>query len=88
VRLTPAGRSAFLRMAEAHEAWLAEMFEGFEPLRKDALFDLLGGLRVHLAQREAEGHEAPKAPLPAPRSTGSHTERHTGRRPPTPKETT
>ena len=53
VRLTPAGREQFLKMATAHEAWLVEMFEGFEAAHKDALYELLGRLRVHLAHKES-----------------------------------
>lgn len=53
VRLTPAGREQFLKMARAHEAWLVEMFEGFDAAHKDALYELLGRLRVHLAHKES-----------------------------------
>lgn len=52
VRLTPSGRQHFLRMAQAHEAWLVEMFEGFDAEHKEALYELLGRLRVHLAVKE------------------------------------
>ena len=51
VCLTPAGRRHFLRMAEEHEAWLIELFAGFAPAQRDALYELLGGLRLHLAER-------------------------------------
>ena len=63
VRLTPAGRRQFLKMATEHEGWLAQMFEGFDAARKDALFDLLGGLRVHLARAEPQEDRA--APVPS-----------------------
>ena len=53
VKLTTAGRRQFLRMAQEHEAWLIEMFAGFDAASKDALFESLGRLRVHLAQQEA-----------------------------------
>jgi DNA-binding MarR family transcriptional regulator len=49
VRLTPAGRRAFMRMAREHEAWLVEMLDGFGAAPRDALYDLLGRLRMHLA---------------------------------------
>ena len=49
VRLTPAGRRAFLRMAREHEAWLVEMLDGFGAAPRDALYELLGRLRLHLA---------------------------------------
>jgi DNA-binding MarR family transcriptional regulator len=52
VKLTPAGRKQFLRMAREHEAWLAAMFDGFEASHKDALYESLGRLRVHLAHQE------------------------------------
>ena len=52
VKLTAAGRRHFLRMAEAHERWLIELFDGFDAGHKDALYDLLGRLRVHLAHKE------------------------------------
>jgi DNA-binding MarR family transcriptional regulator len=54
VRLTPAGRRQFLRMAEQHESWLVEMFEGFDASHKDALYEALGHLRVHLARKEEQ----------------------------------
>jgi DNA-binding MarR family transcriptional regulator len=49
IRLTAAGRRQFLRMAEEHERWLIELFEGFDPKDKEALYETLGRLRVHLA---------------------------------------
>lgn len=54
VKLTPAGRRQFLRMAAEHEAWLAEMFDGFEASQKEALYEALGHLRVHLAHQESK----------------------------------
>ena len=68
VRLTPPGRAQFLHMANEHEGWLSQMFEGFDAARKEALFDLLGDrlgdLRLHLAQ--AESREDRAAPEPGP----------------------
>lgn len=52
VTLTPAGRKQFLRMAQAHEAWLVELLDGFDAQQKDALYESLGHLRVHLARQE------------------------------------
>jgi DNA-binding MarR family transcriptional regulator len=49
VRLTPAGRRAFLRMAREHEAWLVEMLDGYGTAPRDALYDLLGRLRLHIS---------------------------------------
>jgi DNA-binding MarR family transcriptional regulator len=52
VKLTPAGRQQFMRMADEHERWLIELFDGFDAAHKDALYELLGRLRVHLAHKE------------------------------------
>ena len=52
VKLTAAGRKQFLRMAQAHEAWLVELLDGFDAAQKDALYESLGHLRVHLAHQE------------------------------------
>ncbi|MFN4115064.1 MAG: MarR family winged helix-turn-helix transcriptional regulator [Inhella sp.] len=48
LRLTPAGRRAFETMAAEHEAWLRELIGGFGPTAQ--LYELLGQLRLHLAQ--------------------------------------
>jgi DNA-binding MarR family transcriptional regulator len=53
VRLTATGRKHFLRMAQAHEAWVVELFAGFEAQDKAALYELLGKLRVQLATTPA-----------------------------------
>jgi DNA-binding MarR family transcriptional regulator len=65
VRLTDAGRARFLEMAQAHEAWLVEMFDGFDPALKAALYDALGRLRVHLVQQEADAQAERAVPPPA-----------------------
>lgn len=52
VKLTPAGRRQFLRMARAHEAWLVELFGGFDADLREHLYESLGRLRVHLAAQE------------------------------------
>ena len=49
LRLTPLGRTQFAEMAAEHERWLIEMFSGFDRDQLQALFDLLGRLRFHLA---------------------------------------
>lgn len=54
VQLTAAGRKQFLRMAQEHEAWLVELLEGFDGGHRDSLYELLGRLRVHLAQKETD----------------------------------
>lgn len=54
VRLTSKGREEFAAMAAEHERWLNDLFEGVPPQTKHALYEHLGRLRVHLAQRQAE----------------------------------
>jgi DNA-binding MarR family transcriptional regulator len=61
VRLTPAGRAQFLRMAAEHESWLVDMLQGFDPAHKETLYELLGRLRVHLVQRETAAQATPLA---------------------------
>lgn len=67
VRLTPAGREAFSAMARAHEAWLSELFGSLPAASKDALYEHLGLLRVHLVQRQAELEAAALAAAPPTR---------------------
>jgi DNA-binding MarR family transcriptional regulator len=45
VRLTPAGRKAFQRMAELHEAWVARLFDGLSAAERRQLHALLGKLK-------------------------------------------
>jgi DNA-binding MarR family transcriptional regulator len=47
VRLTPAGRSAFERMATQHEQWIVEAFDGLSPRDLDLLHKLLGKVKQH-----------------------------------------
>lgn len=54
VRLTAKGREAFAAMAAEHERWLNDLFEGVPAQTKNALYEQLGRLRVHLARRQAE----------------------------------
>lgn len=49
VRLTPAGRRAFGRMARVHEGWVIELFEGLSADDKTRLYHLLATLKGHLA---------------------------------------
>jgi DNA-binding MarR family transcriptional regulator len=58
VQLTPSGRARFLEMAGEHEAWLIEMFDGFDPELKARLYTALGQLRLHLAGKQAPGLRA------------------------------
>jgi len=63
VKLTAAGRKQFLLMAEAHQAWLVEMLDGFGVEQRDALYGLLGQFRVHLARKETDAlGERPSSP--------------------------
>jgi len=45
VKLTPAGRKAFLRMAGAHEAWVARLFAGLTAVERRQLHALLAKLK-------------------------------------------
>jgi DNA-binding MarR family transcriptional regulator len=54
VTLTPRGRREFAVMAAEHEQWLTELFEGYGVANKEALYQLLGRLRVHLARKSAQ----------------------------------
>ena len=45
VRLTPVGKKAFGEMAAVHEAWIAELFTGWNERDQDLLFKLLGKLK-------------------------------------------
>lgn len=66
VRLTDTGRVKFLKMAEEHEAWLLDMFDGFDARQKDTLYEALGRLRVHLAQKKTDAQgERPKRGKPS-----------------------
>lgn len=48
VKLTPAGRRAFARMAQVHEQWIAELFSGLPSDAKTQLIDLLSTLKGSL----------------------------------------
>ena len=60
VCLTQRGRAEFATMAAEHERWLAEMFSGYAETHKRLLYEQLGRLRVHLAQRQPEPAAAGK----------------------------
>jgi DNA-binding MarR family transcriptional regulator len=59
VRLTTAGRTRFLEMAAEHQAWLVELFDGFDREAKANLYATLGQLRLHLAGKQAEVPDVP-----------------------------
>lgn len=54
VALTDTGRAEFAAMAAEHERWLEALFAGLPASSKLALYEHLGRLRVHLAQREEQ----------------------------------
>ncbi len=47
VRLTERGHAAFAAMAQQHEHWIVEAFEGLQPRELDQLHKLLGKLKLH-----------------------------------------
>ena len=48
VRLTPAGKRAFRKMAQTHEQWVVELFEGWSGAEKGQVYDLLAKLKQSL----------------------------------------
>lgn len=60
VRLTDPGRRAFTQMAEQHEHWIVEAFEGLSPRDLEQLYKLLGKVKQHqldLNQRLTDANE-------------------------------
>lgn len=45
VKLTPDGRRSFRRMAEAHEKWVVELFDGMDEAQRTQLYELLAVLK-------------------------------------------
>lgn len=62
VKLTPAGRRLFRRMAATHEGWIVELFDGWSTAQKAQVHTLLGGLKQHLAQLETPAPAARRKP--------------------------
>ena len=54
VKLTPAGRRAFKRMAAVHESWIADMFSSLQAEQKSKLFELLSQVKNHLHESAAD----------------------------------
>ena len=52
VKLTQAGKDAFTDMASAHEAWVADMFEGLSSDQQSQLYTLLGAMKKNLQKQE------------------------------------
>ena len=54
VLLTPTGRKAFDRMAQAHEQWVVELFGGLSDAQQSQLHSLLGHLKTGIHQNTKE----------------------------------
>lgn len=48
VRLTPAGRKTFERMARVHEGWIIDLLAGLTPGERTRLHELLGKVKQHV----------------------------------------
>jgi DNA-binding MarR family transcriptional regulator len=57
VRLTPAGRRQFARMAAAHETWIVEMLGGLSEAEQEQIHRLLAKLKAHLQETAAHDKE-------------------------------
>jgi DNA-binding MarR family transcriptional regulator len=53
VKLTPAGRRLFRRMASTHERWVIELFAGWSAEEKESVHEALASLKAHLAGIDA-----------------------------------
>jgi DNA-binding MarR family transcriptional regulator len=51
VKLTPAGRRAFAKMAAAHERWIVELLGGLDAHEHEQLYRTLARLKQHLNAR-------------------------------------
>ena len=49
IRLTPAGRALFKRMAKRHEAWIVQAFDALSSKELQTLHGLLGRVKQHSA---------------------------------------
>ncbi len=54
VRLTPAGRRAFRKMAQTHEQWVVALFEGWDPADKAQVYGLLAKLKQSLETQDGQ----------------------------------
>ena len=52
VKLTQDGKDAFTDMAIAHEAWVADLFEGLSLSQQTELYTLLGAMKKNLQKQE------------------------------------
>jgi DNA-binding MarR family transcriptional regulator len=55
VKLTKEGKRVFKQMAEAHEDWIIDLFEGLGEKEKQELYSLLAQLKQHVAGLSPEG---------------------------------
>ena len=58
VKLTPAGRRQFKRMASTHEQWIVELLAGWTADEQAQVYGLLAGLKSHLGGLETTAAEA------------------------------
>ena len=63
VRLTPAGRRQFKRMAATHEKWIVELFGGWTAGQKSQVQVLLATLKQHLAALDNRVRNPKEKPL-------------------------
>ena len=54
VRLTPRGHSLFAAMAQRHEAWILQAFEGLNTREVEQLHQLLGKVKRHQQQHPGD----------------------------------
>lgn len=59
VKLTPAGRKAFMKMAAAHEIWIVAMLGDLSEKERDQLYALLAKLKVHVSAITAPAGNPP-----------------------------
>ena len=57
VKLTPAGRRAFLAMAMVHEGWIADFFDDLSEAEIEALMGLLGKVKHAVHAKTRNGRE-------------------------------
>lgn len=57
VRLTASGRTRFAELAQAHHHWVDDMLAGLGTGERQALHDLLGQLKLSLANNPGEANE-------------------------------
>jgi DNA-binding MarR family transcriptional regulator len=58
VKLTPAGRRAFQRMAVVHESWISELLAGLASAEKIKLIELLSKVKHHLNRPSTQQKES------------------------------